>query len=345
MSSVKLALNDTLGAAFLGTIATSCFYGITIVQTYIYFKRSGRDSLFLRFLVFSLWLLDSLHLALVVHAIYYYAVTNFSDARVLAVPTWSILAQIVVTGVSDLTVRGLVPTVSYTLTFPLMIIERAASSVIEFGGAVSSLTVFGGSIAFAVKSFGVPTFAAFSEIADILYVSLGAGVVADMLIAGAMTVVLIKCRTGFSKTDSVIRTLIIYSINTGALTGLCALLCLVTYATMPDNFIFIAFYFVLPKLFLNSLLATLNAREALRGASPSGMVSVPLSHASYTTHMSFVDRSRYSQSNGPHKGEVHTTTDTKTDASPHEDSIDEGVKVWRVPYGPTGERPDSDVLV
>lgn len=73
-----------------------------------------------------------------------------------------------------------------------------------------------------------------------MYVSLGAGVVADMLIAGAMTVVLIRCRTGFSKwvstdtftnahtaddalhmdrTDSVIRTLIIYSINTGALTG------------------------------------------------------------------------------------------------------------------------------
>ncbi|KAI1798231.1 hypothetical protein LXA43DRAFT_1088358 [Ganoderma leucocontextum] len=338
MSSVKLALDDTLGAAFLGTIATSCFYGITVVQTYIYFKRSSRDSALLRFLVFSLWVLDSLHLALVVHAIYFYAVTNFSNASVLAVPTWSILAQIAVTGVSDLTVRSIFCHRVWRMSngyWPLAIAIM-----------VSSLVVFGGSIAFAVKSFGVPTFAAFSQIADILYVSLGAGVVADVLIAGAMSVVLIRCRTGFSKTDSVLRTLIIYSINTGALTGLCALLCLVTYATMPENFIFIAFYFVLPKLFLNSLLATLNAREALRGANSGGMVSVPLSHTSYTTHMSFAERSRYSQSNGTHKGEiqVHTTTDTKTDPRPHED-IEDAMKGWRASYGPAGQRPDSDVLV
>ncbi len=218
--------------------------------------------------------------------------------------------------------------------------------------------------------------------------SLGAGVVADVIIAGAMTVVLVKCRTGFSKwvpvyiftslhiyntlhvnrTDSVIRTLIIYSINTGALTGcarlcvpshvhlaltipicsLCALLCLVTvWQFMKPSALLksttdraadhtvchhagqLHIHLLLlrpakayapsillsdypnhlttnpplhPTVFLNSLLATLNAREALRGAEPSGMVSVPLSHTSYTTHMSFVDRSRYSQSTGAHKG-------------------------------------------
>lgn len=70
------------------------------------------------------------------------------------------------------------------------------------------------------------------------------------------------------------------------------------YATMPDNFVFIAFYFVLPKrtcapqhcylklsfilhiVFLNSLLATLNARRSLRLASMGGLVSIPLSKPS-----------------------------------------------------------------
>ncbi|PIL27485.1 hypothetical protein GSI_10635 [Ganoderma sinense ZZ0214-1] len=100
---------------------------------------------------------------------------------------------------------------------------------------ISSLTVFSGSIVFAVKGFMIPSFTQLYKISDILYWSLGSGVVADVLIAGSMCVLLAKRRTGFT------------SINTGALTSLCALLTLLTYASMPDNFVFMAFYFVLPK--------------------------------------------------------------------------------------------------
>ncbi|TBU45436.1 hypothetical protein BD309DRAFT_715918 [Dichomitus squalens] len=323
----SLALDETLGAAFLGTIATSCFYGITVVQTYIYFKRSAKDSAFLKFLVFFLWVLDSLHLALIVHSIYYYAVTNFMNPKVLASPTWSILVMIACTGVSDVTVRSIFCHRVWRLSngnWPLAIAIM-----------VSSLTVFGGSIAFAVKSFGVGTFAGFSKIADILYVSFGAGVVADVLIAGALCTILARCRTGFRKTDSVVRTLIMYSINTGLLTSLCALSCLITYATMPNNFIFIAFYFVLPKLFLNSLLATLNAREALRDAGAGDVVSIPLTNTSGSTRMSFVERSQYIHGDSALSGGIHikTTTDTMTDpqqsVNVHEKK---GVSGWRSSY-------------
>lgn len=70
------------------------------------------------------------------------------------------------------------------------------------------------------------------------------------------------------------------------------------YTTMPNNFVFIAFYFILPKraypafspaakkspdysvspVFLNSLLATLNARDKIRnyGTGTGGVVSIPL---------------------------------------------------------------------
>ena len=34
--------------------------------------------------------LDTLHFALVIHAIYYYAVTNFMNPRALAKPTWCV---------------------------------------------------------------------------------------------------------------------------------------------------------------------------------------------------------------------------------------------------------------
>ncbi|KAI0701759.1 hypothetical protein C8Q76DRAFT_240747 [Earliella scabrosa] len=336
-----LALDDTLGAAFLGTIATSCLYGITVVQTYIYYKRySETDPLYLKCLVFLLWVLDSLHLALITHAVYFYTVINFTNIIQLTIPTWSILSQIVVTGVSDLAVRGVFCHRVWKLSnrnWPLLI------AII-----ISSLVVFGGGMAFAVKGFRIPNFEALSEISDILYISLGSGVFADVLIAASLCFLLAKRRTGFARTDSTVRVLMLYSINTGGLTSLCALLCLLTYASMPNNFIFIAFYFVLPKLYLNALLATLNARRSLRETNSGALVSIPLSGTSHS-RMSFTGRPQFTQSRSGLEDpvnlqiQVQTVTDTKTDPHTHGDLVAESSdfqepKLWRPVYSRSEEQ-------
>ncbi|KAI9063667.1 hypothetical protein FKP32DRAFT_693080 [Trametes sanguinea] len=316
MSSITI--NNTLGAAFLGNIAAACFYGITLLQTYIYYGRNGSDRLYLKCLVFVLWALDSVHLALITHSVYLYAVTDFANFLALEVPVWSILAQVIVTGVSDLIVRMIFCERVWKLS------KRNWTLLIMI--VTTSLVVFGGSIAFAVKGFGVPNFFALSEISGILYTSLGAGVVADILIAASMCVLLAQRQTGFARTDSMVRVLILYSVNTGALTSLCALLCLITYATMPDNFVFIGVYFVLPKLFLNSLLATLNARRPLREAGSGPMLSIPLTPTSISRG-SPSGATQYSRSNHYEQSglqiQVHRTTESKTDPEPHmaEDEI------------------------
>ncbi|PCH42546.1 hypothetical protein WOLCODRAFT_53627, partial [Wolfiporia cocos MD-104 SS10] len=97
-----------------------------------------------------------------------------------------------------------------------------------------------------------------------LYLGLGSVAFGDCLIAVALTVLLSRRRTGFSRTDSVIRLLMLYSIETGTLTSLCAISCLVTSATMQSGLVYMSIYFVLSELFLNSLLASLNARHSLR---------------------------------------------------------------------------------
>ncbi|KAF8968561.1 hypothetical protein BDZ97DRAFT_1799051 [Flammula alnicola] len=97
-----------------------------------------------------------------------------------------------------------------------------------------------------------------------LYVSFGAGVVADSLVAISLCVLLFKSRTGLQRTDSILTILMAFSINTGLLTSICALACLITYAIWPQRFIFMGIYFALSKLYVNSLLASLNARGTLR---------------------------------------------------------------------------------
>ncbi|TFK93382.1 hypothetical protein K466DRAFT_511700 [Polyporus arcularius HHB13444] len=337
---VGLALDDTLGAAFLGatTPHNNCsLYGITIVQTYIYYKRNRSDPTYLKLLVTSTVhrMLDSLHLALITHAVYFYAVTNFTNLLELMIPTWCVFLP-TASGVSDGTVRGIFCQRVWKLSNRNWLLCLAI--------VVSSLVVFSGSIAFAVKGFSIASFADLPQISDILYVSLGAGVVADVLIAASMCVLLAKRRTGFARTDSMVRVLMMYSINTGALTSLCAMLCLITYANMPNNFVFIAFYFVLPKLFLNSLLATLNARRRLRESSSAAMVSIPLSTTS-NSRMSFSSRPQYSHNRGGQSDQlnleiqVQTVTDSKTDPDPHGECKEESEsKSWHPVYS-TAEEP------
>ncbi|EIW55740.1 uncharacterized protein TRAVEDRAFT_73541 [Trametes versicolor FP-101664 SS1] len=322
----QLSLDDTLGAAFLGNIAAACLYGGTVVQTYIYYGRNGGDRLYLKLLVFFLWLVPlSRPCRPSAEFIYYYAVKDFSNPLALEIPIWSIMAQVVVTGVSDLIVRSIFcdrvwkcTPISFGLFAGMRNPWESICTVLIAAKFEDDDIPHWGSLAFAIKGLSLASFADLFEVSTILYISLGSGVLADVLIAASMCVLLAQRRTGFSRTDSIVRVLTMYSINTGALTSLCALLCLVSYATMPTNFVFIAFYFVLPKLFLNSLLATLNARRPLREADPS-MVSIPLATTSTSPYLPPIRPARHSlrpRNASDQSGlqiQVHTATELKTD--------------------------------
>ncbi|KDQ24897.1 hypothetical protein PLEOSDRAFT_32935, partial [Pleurotus ostreatus PC15] len=98
----------------------------------------------------------------------------------------------------------------------------------------------------------------------LLYSALGSAVFADVFIAATLCFFLSTRRTGFKSTDNLVNTMMVYSINTGLLTSVCAMACFITYAIWPQDFVFIGIYFTLSKLYLNSLLATLNARTLMR---------------------------------------------------------------------------------
>jgi len=85
-----------------------------------------------------------------------------------------------------------------------------------------------------------------------------------MIIACALCYYLLKSRTGFARTDNLIATLIVYSLTTGLITSILAFICVVTFAIMPTNYIWLAFFWILGKCYVNSLLAALNSRDSLR---------------------------------------------------------------------------------
>ncbi|KAK0243663.1 hypothetical protein EDD85DRAFT_1017486 [Armillaria nabsnona] len=112
-STASPSLGDTLGALYIGaTIAAvqvtfltrrdtcSCIhsgslFGITNLQTVIYYKKYPHDWWLFRYSVALLWILDALHVALSTHALYVYLINMFGDlAGVLVHDVWSFKAQL-----------------------------------------------------------------------------------------------------------------------------------------------------------------------------------------------------------------------------------------------------------
>ncbi|OCH89216.1 hypothetical protein OBBRIDRAFT_34286 [Obba rivulosa] len=270
---VRYHLNSTLGAGFIGVVVSAVLYGITNVQTYLYYNRVHNNLTWYRWTIFLLWIMDTLHQVLITHAIYVYAVTDFGDPQALGIPTWSILAHIFVTGTSDMVVRSL---------FCLRLWKFSGKNrIVTYPIMVLAVVSWAGSIIFPIRGFIIDNFSAFSWLSWDLFMSMSANIAADILLASSLVILLWKRRTGIPRTDSIVRVLMLYSINTGALTSVCELLCLVMFAIMPANFIYFAILFVLPKLFLNAFLATLNARQDLQHSDVHDHISLPVSN-SYT---------------------------------------------------------------
>jgi hypothetical protein len=253
--SQQLKLDSTLGAAFIGNIVAGVLYGITCLQTFVYHKKGRGDHKSFKATIYFLWFLDTFHLALITHALYFYLITSYAEPVKLLFPTWSILAQVYVTIVSDLIIRGI-------YARRVWIISR--SIIISFIIVATSAVTFGTGIAFTTLAAIDKTFASFGHISYLMYTSLGCAVAADIIIASALCTSLSRSRTGFKTTDSLVTILMMYAINASVLTTVCSAACLITYAIWPKEFTFIGIYFCLSKLIFNSLLAMLNGRSSLK---------------------------------------------------------------------------------
>ncbi|KAJ8084094.1 hypothetical protein PM082_002861 [Marasmius tenuissimus] len=69
------------------------------------------------------------------------------------------------------------------------------------------------------------------------------------------------------------------------MTSICALLVLITAVSLPGTQYVLLFYLMLTRMYANSLLATLNVRDAIRANASSGAVmNSSFTHPQYSSH-------------------------------------------------------------
>ncbi|EMD37493.1 hypothetical protein CERSUDRAFT_83236 [Gelatoporia subvermispora B] len=272
-------LNGTLGALEISLMVELVLYGVTTIQTYIYFSRGDRDPLFFRCLVGLLWLMDTLHQIFFCHAIYTYTVLEFGNVLGPNTETWSIIANIPLNPSMEAIARGM---------FCYRIWKFSGRNWLVVGLIMlCSLTELAGAVVFTVRNVLNPQWSSEHAFSDEFYCMVAGSVVADALVALSQVTLLRKHHSEFPKTNSVLHSLMLYSINTGLLTSLCALIMCILWVTMPTNLVYVGFFAALPTLLINALLATLNARRDLRDmitGNPDSL-SFPLSDTAQSSHL------------------------------------------------------------
>ncbi|GJE99896.1 hypothetical protein PsYK624_161710 [Phanerochaete sordida] len=252
-------LGSTIGVALLGGFATSMLYGVVCSQCYSFFQdRSEQHSYpFVRYPIATLWILITVYTALTLQPLYWYAVSNFGDFSKVLDITWSIRALVVLAAINDTIVRS-------CFVYRAWILD-VHKSWLSFPLVTLVLCLFGVSLSVGVLSFKMKTLQDFESIEGVYYANLAMIVVVDLAIAARLTFLLASMRQNFVKrTDSLLTVMMAYTINTGLITSLVSIASLIAYATMPNNYVFVAVFFPLSPLYINALMASYNAKHWVR---------------------------------------------------------------------------------
>ncbi|PBK91922.1 hypothetical protein ARMGADRAFT_192839 [Armillaria gallica] len=250
-------LGTTLGAVYVGATIAAVFYGITILQTVIYYKRYPNDPWLFRYSVAILWILDTLHVAISTHALYFYMIESFGNYLPLFGIIWSFPLQLLVNMLIVVGVQALYAVriwklgLKFDMVLPWLIFLAVAAS-------------FGTGIYVIYDTYTLSSFFDIPTISTSIYIVFSTLAGADFFIAATMCYYLHKGRsmTGFAGTLKIIIGLMRLVVISGLATSACSLFTLVAYIAWPNSLIFLAVDFILPKLYINSLLAMLNARNA-----------------------------------------------------------------------------------
>ncbi|TFY53030.1 hypothetical protein EVJ58_g9676 [Rhodofomes roseus] len=310
-------VKPTLGAILLGLVFSSTFFGVTLLQTYQYYDRYWSDTLWLKLFVALIFVLDVVQIITVIHSNWWYLIQNYAMPQSLSMVPWSLGLEVGITTSIGLLVQGF-------FAMRVYILSRGNHIVT---GSILTLTLaqFILGVYYAGRGQQTKLVATIAQITWASTASLACSIAGDAIITGAMCYYLHLSRSGIRRTDKLIDIMIVYCVNTGLLTTcvfttvrgqqhseiahLWSVLTLAQSEVVSNTYWDTMFYFLISKCYVNSTLATLNAREKLRGTTQYAI-------SDRTVPLNVVGRSSGTSSGDPKAVYLTTGTDMSFAANP-----------------------------
>ncbi|KAI0070173.1 hypothetical protein K474DRAFT_897000 [Panus rudis PR-1116 ss-1] len=248
-----------LGGGILFATASFIPYGITVVQAYSYMLSYPYDPLWIKTLVALVTILETVFSALVLHVVYHFCVTGWGNFILINTIPWSAPSCVVAMSFVVLIVQGYYVHRLWILSKHNKILTGIVGFIYIARIALQWVTI--------ANEFRSHFWTDFEEKQVIQWtVETGCIVsaITDGLIAATLTFYIRRSRSPLKRTESVVRWIIIYSVNTGAISMIVSICVAVTFITLKRSVIFAGLILLLGRSYANSFLGTLNARAMLK---------------------------------------------------------------------------------
>ncbi|KAM5540663.1 hypothetical protein V8D89_005694 [Ganoderma adspersum] len=251
---------EFFGGLFVEVFVGGIFYGITTLQTFIYFKKYPDDGRFLKFFVAAVWFLETLHTGFCIEFVYSYLIGNFGDVKYFIHINWGVGASLatrvkVQSGMIDVS-PGHSHSRSHYIGNGARVLHSPRLDPVAFGMGSTILTYY------------LPGWVSFRQHTSALVtVSGGLASVAavDVMVTASITWYLRRKRNEVQESaKSKVDMIMLYAVNSGALTATSSVITCILYAVRPHSLVFLGLVEVSGKLYANSFLGSLNARSHIR---------------------------------------------------------------------------------
>ncbi|KAI0833826.1 hypothetical protein BC628DRAFT_1414558 [Trametes gibbosa] len=262
------SLDNTYGILLIGTCLESVLYGIIMHQAYRYTRSPlfKGDSVFVRYTVALVMILQTWHSALSLHATYYCLVSNYSVPPELLRGAWTANLLPVSMGVTVLVCQSFFVFRIWYLNQKFRLLPGLAF--------IFLLGQVGLSTATTVEAFSRP----YSDFSWMMRASLGTTIAADGIVTGLLIAAVRNILPAFRINEpmstrinkgTTLDTIIMYTVHTGLLTGVVTLISLIVDLRYPHTSIANGLNECTTKLYASTLLAVLSSHDFLRrGADP-----------------------------------------------------------------------------
>ncbi|KAH8831913.1 hypothetical protein DL96DRAFT_1706315 [Flagelloscypha sp. PMI_526] len=257
MSTKLPVVDNTIGAIEIGVIANAVLLGMVQIQCYNYYSRFQDDRKLLKALVAVVWVLDMAQAWTLFLPLYGLTVKGYGNPKLILDLPPSIFLTMSFGGTATALIQGFLAFRVYRL------VNLLSFAILSW---LLTLVRFAGCLSVTATGYNTASLPLYREQYGWLWDALLAiGIANDLLVTGGLTFSLYKSRKkGHVRTVLVIDKLIVWTLETTALTVIVNLLVIIFYHIFPKTYIWIGMYCLTPKFFTLSLLAILNGRASLR---------------------------------------------------------------------------------
>ncbi|KAJ7618528.1 hypothetical protein FB45DRAFT_931852 [Roridomyces roridus] len=268
-------LDATYGVWLVSLFVETFLYGIGFLQIYRYFASVPKDRAFIKFTVLGILFLETVQIIFFFYSSYDRFVNRFGEPQLNLI--WADSLQLLAAYLGAFVVQ-----IYFAHRIHRLTQGRSKFSISAFGLYIIFALAFVSIVAGVVQtatSYHLRSYLKLDQTKAITTVQAASALACDLLITIYLCLFLRRQKGEFMRTNSLMDSLIHDAINRGTLTAVSSGLNMALFLALPNTFWFFLGLAPNSKLYMNSMMSTLNGREARRAkldSSDKDWNSIPM---------------------------------------------------------------------